>query len=155
MCNVLTNRDYVFQAVSDNDIDIAGFNFDNFVTQTRPANSKTKLMTSHLESVNGVHESPSSTVAESPLQTTTKMERQPNGPRPRLCHLHAWPDYDGYGFSLCARKGFSGQFIYRVELGSPADLGGLRNGDRIIEVNGTNVSSENHKQVSYRQTLLK
>jgi predicted metalloprotease with PDZ domain len=72
-------------------------------------------------------------------------------PRPRLCHLHIWPDYAGYGFNVSARKGLVGQFLHQVEPRSPAEAGGLRNGDRLVEVNGTNVGRENHKQVRSRR----
>jgi sodium/hydrogen exchange regulatory cofactor NHE-RF2 len=37
-----------------------------------------------------------------------------------------------------------------VDPGSPAEQSGLREGDRIIEVNGTNIAHENHKQVVER-----
>jgi len=67
--------------------------------------------------------------------------------RPRFCHLRKVPDYDGYGFKLCAKKGKAGQFI-KVDPGSPAEAAGLRDGDRIVEVNGANVNNENHGQVN-------
>ena len=76
----------------------------------------------------------------------TDMDAKPR--RPRLCHLHKVPDYEGYGFSLCVEKGRRGQFIGNVEPGSPADVAGLRDGDRIVEVNGATVSSDSHRQVS-------
>ena len=37
-----------------------------------------------------------------------------------------------------------------VEAGSPAEAAGLRSNDLIIEVNGINVTRENHKQVVER-----
>lgn len=73
-----------------------------------------------------------------------------DAPKPRLCHIRKRPDFAGYGFNLHAEKGKSGQFIGKVDEGSPAHLAGLREGDRIIEVNGTNVGSENHQQVVQR-----
>ena len=68
-------------------------------------------------------------------------------PRPRLCHLHKSPDFSGYGFNLHAEKGKAGQYIGKVDPGSPAEKAGVREGDRLVEVNGTNVGSENHSQV--------
>ncbi|GAB6027166.1 hypothetical protein CHUAL_013920 [Chamberlinius hualienensis] len=70
--------------------------------------------------------------------------------KPRLCHIIKWDDFNGFGFNLHAEKSKQGQFIGKVDEGSPAESAGLREGDRIIEVNGVNVSNENHKQVVER-----
>ncbi|GAB1608695.1 hypothetical protein Ahia01_001153900, partial [Argonauta hians] len=70
--------------------------------------------------------------------------------RPRLCHLTKWEDFNGYGFNLHAEKGKAGQFIGKVDEGSPAEAAFLQHGDRIIEVNGVNIGNENHKQVVER-----
>ncbi|XP_050080827.1 Na(+)/H(+) exchange regulatory cofactor NHE-RF1 [Anopheles maculipalpis] len=72
--------------------------------------------------------------------TTAKYE-------PRLCHVVKRPDFDGYGFNLHAEKGRPGQYIGKVDDGSPAESAGLRQGDRIIEVNGQNITTETHKKV--------
>jgi len=66
----------------------------------------------------------------------------------RLCHLRAWTDFTGYGFNICAIKGKRGHYVQNVERGSPAQAGGLRFGDRVVEVNGINICSENHQQVN-------
>jgi len=71
-------------------------------------------------------------------------------PAPRLCHIRKVPNFDGYGFNLHAERGKPGQFIGNVDEGSPAQAAGLRDGDRIVEVNGTNVALENHQQVVER-----
>uniref|UniRef100_A0A6G1S7S1 Na(+)/H(+) exchange regulatory cofactor NHE-RF1 n=1 Tax=Aceria tosichella TaxID=561515 RepID=A0A6G1S7S1_9ACAR len=73
-----------------------------------------------------------------------------DAPAPRLCHLIKWPDFDGYGFNLHAERSNPGQFIGKIDDQSPAQLAGLREGDRIIEVNGVNISNENHRQVVER-----
>lgn len=65
----------------------------------------------------------------------------------RLCHVLKRADFDGYGFNLHAEKGRPGQYIGKVDEGSPAESAGLRQGDRIIEVNGTNITNEAHKKV--------
>jgi len=79
------------------------------------------------------------------------METLPeDAPAPRLCHLIKWPDFDGYGFNLHGEKSKPGQYIGKVDKDSPADLAGLKANDRILEVNGTNISNENHKQVVQR-----
>ena len=73
-----------------------------------------------------------------------------DGPRPRLCILHTWPDFQGFGFNLHAEKGKPGQFIGKVDPDSPAEAAGLRQGDRIVEVNDVSVLDENHAQVVNR-----
>lgn len=65
--------------------------------------------------------------------------------RPRLCLLVRGEH--GYGFHLHGEKGRRGQFIRRVEPGSPAEAAALRAGDRLVEVNGVNVEGETHHQV--------
>jgi len=71
-------------------------------------------------------------------------------PPPRECHVKKWADFDGYGFNLHAEKNKPGQFIGKIDPGSPAEKAGLKEGDRIVEVNGVNVNQENHKQVVQR-----
>ncbi|XP_061724645.1 Na(+)/H(+) exchange regulatory cofactor NHE-RF1 [Cydia pomonella] len=69
---------------------------------------------------------------------------------PRLCHVRKVPDFDGYGFNLHAEKGKPGQYIGKVDEGSPAEAAGLKRGDRILEVNGNSIAGESHKQVVQR-----
>ncbi|TSK87540.1 Na(+)/H(+) exchange regulatory cofactor NHE-RF2 [Bagarius yarrelli] len=68
--------------------------------------------------------------------------------KPRLCCMSKGEN--GYGFHLHGEKGKSGQFIRKVEPGSPAEASGLRAGDRVVEVNGENVDRETHQQVVQR-----
>lgn len=68
----------------------------------------------------------------------------------RLCHIIKRPDFDGYGFNLHSEKGKLGQYIGKVDSDSPAEHSGMREGDRILEVNGVNIGSETHKQVVQR-----
>lgn len=68
----------------------------------------------------------------------------------RVCHVIKRDDFDGYGFNLHAEKGKPGQYIGKVDDDSPAELAGLKQGDRIIEVNGVNIGNETHKQVVQR-----
>jgi len=68
----------------------------------------------------------------------------------RLCHVIKVDDFDGYGFNLHAEKGKPGQYIGKVDDGSPAERAGLKQGDRIIEVNAVNIGNETHKQVVQR-----
>ena len=73
-----------------------------------------------------------------------------HAPQPRYCYIIKRPDFSGYGFNLHAEKSRPGQFIGKVDENSPSEIAGLREGDRIIEVNGINISQENHKQVVQR-----
>merc|ERR1712223_823050 len=68
-------------------------------------------------------------------------------PKPRLCHLTKWADFQGYGFNLHTDKTKESQLVGNVDTGSPAEAAGVKKGDKIIEVNGTNISNENHTQV--------
>ena len=58
-----------------------------------------------------------------------------------------WPHFQGYGFNLHAERGKIGDFIGKVDDNSPAQAAGLREGDRIIEVNDVSVQNEEHKEV--------
>ncbi|KAL0102121.1 hypothetical protein PUN28_018573 [Cardiocondyla obscurior] len=71
-------------------------------------------------------------------------------PCARLCHIVKWDDFNGYGFNLHAQKGKNGQFIGKVDDGSPSQAAGLRQGDRIVEVNEIDIANETHNQVVER-----
>lgn len=43
-----------------------------------------------------------------------------------------------------------GEFLGDIDKDGPADLAGLRKGDRIIEVNGNNIEQDTHPQVNVR-----
>lgn len=43
----------------------------------------------------------------------------------RLCHVIKRADFDGYGFNLHAEKGRPGQYIGKVDDGSPAEAAGF------------------------------
>jgi Na(+)/H(+) exchange regulatory cofactor NHE-RF2 len=83
-------------------------------------------------------------------ETETKLVLDAKAPKPRLCHLRKWPNFQGYGFNLHAERSKMGQHIGKVDPDSPAESAGLREGDRIIEVNFVNISNENHQQVVKR-----
>ncbi|XP_069760696.1 Na(+)/H(+) exchange regulatory cofactor NHE-RF2 isoform X2 [Narcine bancroftii] len=68
--------------------------------------------------------------------------------KPRLCQMIK--EDSGYGFHLHGERGKPGQYIRKVEPGSPAEASGLCAGDRVIEVNGHNVEKETHHQVVQR-----
>lgn len=78
-----------------------------------------------------------------PQQASPTIENQP-----RLCHLLTWPKYDGYGFYVAYTN--SGCFVKNVEPNSPAQLGGLRDYDRIVEIGGKQITNHND-----RNTVMK
>lgn len=82
--------------------------------------------------------------------STTTTDAPQTTYEPRLCHISKRANFDGYGFNLHAEKGRPGQYIGKVDENSPSEAAGLRQGDRIIEVNGVNIGSETHKQVVER-----
>ena len=65
----------------------------------------------------------------------------------RLCHLKTWPDFAGYGFNLHADRATPGQYVGKVDDGSPAEAAGLQLHDRIVEVNGVVVDGKSHAEV--------
>lgn len=69
---------------------------------------------------------------------------------PRLCHITKWQDFQGYGFNLHAEKERGGQYIGKIDDNSPAQDAGLREHDRIIEVNGVNIENETHAEAINR-----
>ncbi|XP_030554194.1 Na(+)/H(+) exchange regulatory cofactor NHE-RF1 [Drosophila novamexicana] len=84
--------------------------------------------------------------------TTPKTPTPPTLPPgvTKTCHIVKRPDFDGYGFNLHSEKVKPGQFIGKVDANSPAEAAGLKEGDRILEVNGVSIGSETHKQVVAR-----
>ena len=70
----------------------------------------------------------------------------------RLCHLKkssktSLAKNDEYGFNLKAKTSGLCHYIGRVDLNTPADLGGLKSGDKIIEINNMNVHNFNFEQI--------
>lgn len=61
---------------------------------------------------------------------------------------------ESYGFYLRIEKNKLGHLIRNVEEGSPADRAGLKDGDRILRVNGLFVDKEEHAQVSLTILLV-
>lgn len=68
----------------------------------------------------------------------------------KACHIVKRSDFEGYGFNLHSERVKPGQYVGKVDPNSPAEGSGLREGYRIIEVNGVNISQESHKQVVQR-----
>ncbi|CAF1270324.1 unnamed protein product [Didymodactylos carnosus] len=71
--------------------------------------------------------------------------------RPRLCHLRPTTTCQGYGFFLQRfNKNISEHIISDVFPNTPAEVAGLRQYDRIIEVNYVNVMNEHQEKVKER-----
>ena len=70
-----------------------------------------------------------------------------NEPLPRLCHMKLTRDHTGYGFNLKSKRERLCQFIGKVDPNTPAFLAGLRDNDRIVEINCKNVESSSHERI--------
>ena len=73
-----------------------------------------------------------------------------SAPQPRLCHIKKFSHFDGYGFVLHSEKEKGIYRIGKIDRGSPSEAGGLQSDDRILEINGVNLSDKNHSQVVQR-----
>lgn len=94
----------------------------------------------------------STTTNSTPSPVSSSKNRIPE--HHRVCHVIKRSDFSGYGFHLHAEKGKPGQFIGKVDPDSPAEEAGLRQGDRIIEVNNVAINQETHKEVVERIKAL-
>uniref|UniRef100_A0A3B1KAJ8 PDZ domain containing 1 n=1 Tax=Astyanax mexicanus TaxID=7994 RepID=A0A3B1KAJ8_ASTMX len=68
-------------------------------------------------------------------------------PKPRVISLNK-REGQSYGFFLRIEQGEDGHLIRALEMGGPAELAGLKDGDRIVRVNGTYVDNLEHSQVA-------
>ncbi|NXL42975.1 NHRF3 protein, partial [Podilymbus podiceps] len=66
--------------------------------------------------------------------------------QPRECKVTKKPQ-KSYGFYLRIEKDTGGHLIRNVEKNSPAEEAGLKDGDRVLRVNGVFVDKEEHAQV--------
>ena len=64
----------------------------------------------------------------------------------RKCTVRKWATFQGYGFNLHADS-TGAQFLGAVDAGSPAEAAGMREADRIIEVNGQSTAAKSHAEV--------
>lgn len=101
-------------------------------------------------STNSLNQQPQQSPREEASRTRSGGSGDDDEPKARLCHLKKWAHFQGYGFNLHAERSRLGQHIGKVDANSPAESAGLREGDRIIEVNLVNISNENHQQVVKR-----
>lgn len=72
------------------------------------------------------------------------------GYKPRVFTLSKKPKQT-FGFYLRVENGEEGHLIRCLEMGGPAELAGIKDGDRILRVNGTFVDECPHSEVSRMQ----
>uniref|UniRef100_A0A8D0L7S6 PDZ domain containing 1 n=1 Tax=Sphenodon punctatus TaxID=8508 RepID=A0A8D0L7S6_SPHPU len=68
--------------------------------------------------------------------------------QPRECKLTKH-DGESFGFLLRLEKYKTGHLIRNVEKGGPADKAGLKDGDRVLKVNGLFVDKQDHAEVRF------
>ncbi|NWX86452.1 NHRF3 protein, partial [Nothoprocta ornata] len=68
-----------------------------------------------------------------------------SAPQPRLCYLVK--ESSGYGFSLKTTEGQKGLYIVEISSQGAAAKAGVKNNDRLIEINGKNVENNKHEEV--------
>lgn len=66
--------------------------------------------------------------------------------KPRVISLTKKPKQT-FGFFLRLEQGEEGHLIRSLEMGGPAELAGMKDGDRVIRVNGTFVDGLSHSEV--------
>ncbi|XP_068773088.1 Na(+)/H(+) exchange regulatory cofactor NHE-RF4 isoform X3 [Struthio camelus] len=67
--------------------------------------------------------------------------------------LHMVKGPDGYGFLLKEDKcssGATGQFLWEVDAGLPAERAGMKEGDRLLAVNGESIEGLDHQETVLR-----
>lgn len=74
-----------------------------------------------------------------------------SGFKPRVISLNKKPGQT-FGFYLRLEHGEEGHLIRCLEMGGPAELSGMKDGDRILYVNGTFVDGMSHNEVRYKSS---
>lgn len=70
------------------------------------------------------------------------------GYKPKVISLTKKPGHT-FGFFLRVEQGEDGHLIRCLEMGGPAELAGMKDGDRILRVNGTFVDGLAHSEVMW------
>lgn len=78
--------------------------------------------------------------------TLASLPDSASAPSPRLCLLQR-EEGESYGFRLRVERGRLGHIIRQVASGGAAERGGLRDGDRVLEVNDRYVDDLPHPEV--------
>lgn len=74
-----------------------------------------------------------------------------SGFRPKVISLNKKPGQT-FGFYLRLENGEEGHLIRCLEMGGPAELAGMKDGDRIVCVNGMFVDEMSHTEVRYNSS---
>lgn len=69
------------------------------------------------------------------------------GFKPKVISLTKKPG-KSFGFYLRVEHGEEGHLIRCIEMGGPAELAGMKDGDRVLRVNGTFVEEMAHSEVT-------
>lgn len=69
------------------------------------------------------------------------------GYKPKVISLTKRPGHS-FGFYLRVEHAVEGHLIRCLEMGGPAELSGMKDGDRVLQVNGTPVDELTHSEVS-------
>lgn len=72
---------------------------------------------------------------------------------PRECRL-CKQEGQSYGFYLRIERDTDGHLVRAIEQGSAAEKAGLRDGDRVLRINGVFVDEEEHAQVNGTHVVL-
>ena len=73
------------------------------------------------------------------------METENGLPMPKLCRVIK-PTGTNYGFKCKLHRDISMEVVTQMSLGSPAQLAGLENGDRVFSVNGVSIIGLPHSE---------
>jgi hypothetical protein len=79
-------------------------------------------------------------------QEQQELEKQ-TIPYVRLCHIKKWKECKCFGFNLQSKRDDLCHYIGRVEPGSPAQMAGLRAGDKIVEINKISIEKFNYDKI--------
>ncbi|XP_041865223.1 PDZ domain containing 3b isoform X2 [Melanotaenia boesemani] len=89
---------------------------------------------------------------DNPVMVITESADSVSTPRLRLCFLKR-EEGEAYGFKLRVEEDCHGHLIRNVVSGGIAERSGLRDGDRLLEVNNCFVDNAPHSEVSRKITI--
>ncbi|CAF1516560.1 unnamed protein product [Adineta ricciae] len=101
----------------------------------------------------GITASPKDIRSTSTTSTSSKKHAMDSiskrdAPIARLCRIRKFPSSPFYGFFLCGNPKRLGRvYVSNIKKHSSAAICGLRNGDRIIEVNGVNIQTLTYETI--------